>query len=109
MRKNFPFKQARTFVRNVIGAKYQGMKYKFKSIEYEDSGYEENTIVIHAYLMCPELNKGTVGFYNHIIIEVEDEYFNAYKNIGFKRCDYSVEKLTPSYITVKETPYLDRI
>lgn len=109
MRKNFPFKQARAFVRNVIGAKYQRMEYKFKSIEYNYSEYEDDTIVIHAYLMCPELNKVKIDFYNHIIIEVEAEYFNAYKNIGFKRCDYSVEKLTPSYIKVKETSYLDRI
>ena len=43
MRKNFPFKQARTFVRNVIGAKYQGMKYKFKSINYNDCEYEDDS------------------------------------------------------------------
>lgn len=109
MRKNFPFKQARTFVRNVVGAKYQGMEYKFKSIDYNYSEYEDDTIVIHAYLICPQLSTETVEFYDHIIIDVEAEYFNAYKNIGFKRCDYSVEKLTPSYIIVKEKSYLDRV
>ena len=47
MRKNFPFKQARTFVRNVIGAKYQGMKYKFKSINYNDCEYEDDSYQNH--------------------------------------------------------------
>lgn len=104
-----PFKRAGTFVRDIVGSRYAGMNYTVYEISFCDSEYQDNTVIVNATLRCTKSRNSGNAYYQHVMIMFDNNFFNAYKDIGFDKEDYYVQKLDYKVFEIREKDYLEKL
>lgn len=104
-----PFKRAGTFIRDVVGSRYAGLNYTVYEISVGNSGYRDNTIIVHSTLRCTRYMNSGNAYYQHVMIMLDNNFFNTYKDIGFNKEDYYVKKLDDKVFEIREKDYLEKL